>query len=107
AELPVGDVDEPALEGAFTVAVASQRDAVTDVVAGAAVHGIAVVEHATFTQQVDGGAVEAVDDVVGPGQHHRSLTGIESGGPTADGVADHRAGISGDHHPTMFEVGAD
>ena len=56
------------------MAVASQRDAVTDVVAGAAVHGVAVVEHATFPQQVDGGPVEAVDDVVGPGQHHRSLT---------------------------------
>ena len=65
---------------AFTLAVASQRDAVTDVVAGAAVHGVAVVEHATFPQQVDGGPVEAVDDVVGPGQHDRSLTGVEGGG---------------------------
>ena len=107
AELPVGDVDEPAVEGAFAVAVASQRDAVTDVVAGAAVHGVAVVEHATFPQQVDGGPVEPVDDVVGPGQHHRSLTGIEGGGPAADGVADHRAGIGGDHDPAVVEVGAD
>jgi hypothetical protein len=30
AELPVGDVDEIAVEGPFTLAVASPRDAITD-----------------------------------------------------------------------------